>query len=126
MCYTIGEFSELTGLGVHTLRYYEQEGLLTPARNAANRRRYSEQDAAWVAFLRRLKDTGMPLREIRRFARLRALGEATAADRLTMLMDHQRRLSAQIVRLQEHQRALEEKIDFYRKTLEESGGGETP
>ena len=30
MEYSIGEFSKLTGLGIHTLRYYEQEGLIAP------------------------------------------------------------------------------------------------
>ena len=117
---SIGKFSELTGLGVHTLRYYEREGLLSPARSQANRRVYTERDAAWAAFIRRLKETGMPLREIRRFAQLRAQGEATAAARLDMLIDHQARLSGQIVQLQEHQRALEGKIDWYQRALEES------
>lgn len=117
---SIGKFSELTGLGVHTLRYYEREGLLSPARSQANRRVYTERDAAWAAFIRRLKETGMPLREIRRFAQLRAQGEATAAARLDMLIDHQARLSGQIVQLQEHQRVLEGKIDWYRRALEES------
>ena len=119
---SIGKFSELTGLSVHTLRYYEREGLLSPARSQANRRVYTERDAAWAAFIRRLKETGMPLREIRRFAQLRAQGEATAAARLAMLIDHQARLSGQIVQLQEHQRALEGKIDWYRRALEESRG----
>jgi DNA-binding transcriptional MerR regulator len=118
---SIGKFSELTGLSVHTLRYYEQEGLLSPARSQANRRVYTERDAAWAAFIRRLKETGMPLREIRRFAQLRAQGEATTSARLAMLIDHQARLSGQIFQLQEHQRALEGKMDWYRKALEESG-----
>ena len=121
---SIGKFSELTGLSVHTLRYYEQEGLLSPARSQANRRVYTERDAAWVAFIRRLKETGMPLREIRRFAQLRAQGEATAAARLDMLIDHQARLGGQIVQLREHQRALEGKIDCYRRALEESRAAE--
>ena len=123
MCYTIGAFSALTGLSVHTLRYYEQEGLLTPRRSAGNRRVYTEEDVAWTAFLLRLKDTGMPLREIQRFARLRAQGERTAAARLDMLIDHQRRLQGQILQLQEHQRALEAKIVFYSQMQEQEQGG---
>ena len=51
MEYSIGEFSKRTGLGIHTLRYYEQEQLITPKRNAANRRRYAEQDIPWVEFI---------------------------------------------------------------------------
>ena len=51
---SIGKFSELTGLGVHTLRYYEREWLLSPARSQANRRVYTERDAAWASFYRSL------------------------------------------------------------------------
>lgn len=117
MCCGIGEFAQKTGLSVHTLRYYEQEGLLTPARNQANRRVYTEQDLAWVAFIRRLKDTGMPLGEIRRFAQLRAQGDATTAPRLAMLIDHRAQLDRQIAQLIEHRQKLDEKIGFYRREL---------
>lgn len=64
MDYSIGEFSKLTGLGIHTLRYYEQENLIIPKRNAANRRCYSDSDIKWIDFIKRLKDTGMPIKEL--------------------------------------------------------------
>ncbi len=44
MEYSIGEFSRLTNLGIHTLRYYEHENLTTPKRNSSNRRCYSDKD----------------------------------------------------------------------------------
>ncbi|WP_143338867.1 MerR family DNA-binding transcriptional regulator, partial [Cronobacter sakazakii] len=40
-------FATLTGLGVHTLRYYEKLGLLVPARNASGHRDYSRSDLDW-------------------------------------------------------------------------------
>jgi len=64
--YSIGEFSKVTGLGIHTLRYYEHESLITPVRNSSNRRRYSEKDITWIAFIKRLKATGMPIRAVLR------------------------------------------------------------
>ena len=72
MEYSIGDFSKLTGLGIHTFRYYEHEGLIAPKRNANNRRCYSDKDLAWAYFINRLKDTGMPIKEIRHYAKLRA------------------------------------------------------
>lgn len=66
MDYSIGEFSKATGLGIHTLRYYEHENLIIPLRNSSNRRRYSEKDIAWIAFIKRLKATGMPIKEIKK------------------------------------------------------------
>ena len=88
MEYSIGEFSRLTGLGIHTLRYYEQEGLIAPERNSGNRRRYSDRDIAWISFIKRLKDTGMPIKEIKRYAQLRAEGNPTLQARLEILVQH--------------------------------------
>ncbi len=50
MDYSIGEFSKLTNLGIHTLRYYEHEGLITPERNASNRRVWVKSIVAACAY----------------------------------------------------------------------------
>lgn len=118
MEYSIGEFSRLTGLSVHTLRYYEQEHLIMPKRNSGNRRCYSDNDFAWIAFIKRLKDTGMPIKEIRRYAKLRAAGDSTMNERMEILIVHRQALNAQIKQLQEHMEKLDEKIGFYRREIE--------
>ena len=118
MEYSIGEFSKVTGLGIHTLRYYEHEGLITPERNSGNRRCYSDKDLAWIKFIKRLKGTGMPVREIRRYAKLRAAGDSTLSERMEMLVKHRQALNEQIARLQEHKIKLDEKIEFYRNEIE--------
>ena len=113
MDYSIGEFSKATGLGIHTLRYYEHENLIIPLRNSSNRRRYSEKDIAWIAFIKRLKATGMPIKEIKKYAALRANGDATLSERMEMLMQHRQSLNERIRQLQEHEAMLDEKIAFY-------------
>lgn len=118
MDYSIGEFSKVTGLGIHTLRYYEHESLIIPLRNASNRRRYSEKDIAWIAFIKRLKATGMPIKAIKKYAVLRAKGDATLSERMEMLVQHRRSLNEQIRQLQEHEAMLDEKIAFYRQEIE--------
>ena len=121
MEYSIGEFSRETGLGIYTLRYYEHEGLLLPERTAANRRCYSERDVAWAAFILRLKETGMPIREIRRYAALRAEGADTLSARMEMLIEHRANLAAEVERLHTHMEALDVKIAFYCEAIEEHG-----
>ena len=111
MEYSIGEFSKLTGLGIHTLRYYEQEGLIAPERNSGNRRCYSDKDLTWIEFIKRLKDTGMPIKEIKHYAELRAAGDPTLS------VQHRQALNEQIARLQEHKIKLDEKIEFYRNEI---------
>ena len=118
MDYSIGEFSKVTGLGIHTLRYYEHENLIIPLRNASNRRRYSEKDVAWIAFIKRLKATGMPIKEIKKYAALRAKGDVTLSERMEMLIQHRQSLNEQIRQLQEHEAMLDEKIAFYRQEIE--------
>ena len=118
MLYSIGEFSKLTRLGIHTLRYYEHESLITPVRNSSNRRRYSEKDITWIAFIKRLKATGMPIKEIKRYAALRAKGDATLSERMEMLIQHRQSLREQIRLLQEHEAKLDEKIAFYQQEIE--------
>lgn len=120
MSYSIGEFSRITGLGIHTLRYYEHEGLITPKRSEQNRRCYSDDDIAWAEFLLRLKDTGMPIREIRRYAELRAQGEESIRERLLMLVSHDEFLDEQIRKLQEHKSKLAEKIKVYKNNLDKN------
>lgn len=118
MKYSIGEFSKLTNLGIHTLRYYEQEHLITPERNSNNRRCYSDQDLAWVEFIKRLKDTGMPIKEIQNYAKLRAAGDSTMNERMEMLTAHREALREQIKLLQNHMEKLDGKIDYYRAEIQ--------
>ena len=118
MEYSISEFSRLTNLGIHTLRYYEHENLITPKRNSSNRRCYSDKDLAWIYFIKRLKDTGMPIKEIQRYAELRAEGDLTLNERMEMLTVHRESLNEQIKVLQEHMAKLDDKIDFYRQEIE--------
>ena len=118
MKYSIGNFAKLTGLGIHTLRYYEHEGLIAPERNSSNRRCYSDKDFTWIEFIKRLKDTGMPIKEIKHYAKLRAAGNPTLSERMEMLAQHQQALNEQIAQLQEHKIKLDEKIEFYKKEIE--------
>ncbi len=117
MEYSIGEFSKLTNLSVHTLRYYEHENLITPKRNSSNRRCYSDKDLAWIYFIKRLKDTGMPIKEIQHYAELRAEGDLTLNERMEMLTMHRETLNEQIKVLQEHMAKLDDKIEFYRHEI---------
>jgi DNA-binding transcriptional MerR regulator len=115
---SIGELSTASGLSTHTLRYYEKLGVLKPAdRAASGHRQYRADAVAWLDFVLRLKITGMPLAEIRKYAELRAGGEATLQPRLTMLELHRKRLVSNISELSGNLTALDSKMKTYRKWL---------
>jgi DNA-binding transcriptional MerR regulator len=115
---TTAEVAELTGLSAHTLRYYERIGLIDPvARVMGGQRRYGRADMAWIAFLQRLRSTGMSIRDMQRFARLRRQGDRTVPDRRALLELHRDELIARIDGLQRDLHALTDKIEHY-KNLE--------
>ena len=114
---TIGEISQKTALPESTLRYYEQRGLLKVPRDGGGRRVYSESDIAWIQFLCRLKETGMPLRDIRQYAALRYAGEATMPQRLVMLRVHRAYVLEQRRKWENHLQNLDEKIAFYIQSI---------
>ncbi|GHV83677.1 MerR family transcriptional regulator [Spirochaetia bacterium] len=117
MEYSIGEFSRLTCLGIHTLRYYEQENLILPNRKSNGHRCYSENDVTWIQFIKRLKDTKMPIKAIQKYAKLRADGDPTRLERMEMLIKHRGILKNEIKNLQEHLNKLDNKIQFYKAEI---------
>lgn len=117
MEYSIGDFSRLTGLGIHTLRYYEHEGLITPERNSGNRRCYSDKDLTWIEFIKRLKDTGMLLKDIKEYSRLRYEGTSTMPERLKMLEKHREYVLEQQKKWAEYLSNLDDKIAFYKDSI---------
>ena len=119
MCYEIGEFSKITNTSVHTLRYYEKEKLIIPGRKENGHRSYSELDIAWMELIKNLKDTGMPIKEIQAYARLRAQGDETMPQRIVMMEKHRVSLKKQIVLFQKHLQRLDEKIAFCREIMEQ-------
>jgi DNA-binding transcriptional MerR regulator len=115
---TVAEMTAATGVSAHTLRYYEKAGLIEPVlRNAGNQRRYSKADVEWLRFLRRLRETDMPIAQIRQYAALRAKGALTTAARMSLLEEHQAQLREQIVLLRRHEQAIAAKISTYRADL---------
>ena len=113
---TIAEMSERSGVGVHTLRYYEREGLLEPvARNEGGHRRYRESDLAAVDFLTKMRLTGMGISDLREFARLIRQGEGTAARRRAMLARHRERVCARLAELESCLGFIDYKIEMYER-----------
>src|SRR5438045_8548348 len=84
---SIGQVAERTGLSVHTLRFYEREGILAhPVRRGSNGHRvYNDEDLEWLDICSSLRATGMPLDGIRRYAELIREGPGTERERLQML-----------------------------------------
>ena len=112
---TIAQIAAQTGLTTSTLRYYEQEGLLLeePGRAPSSHRRYPARAVAWLTFITRLRSTGMPVRDIRRYAALAREGDHTTPQRLALLVEHRRRVLEQFAQVQSSLAAIDYKIASY-------------
>ncbi len=117
---TIAEAAEQSGLTAHTLRYYERDGLmLFPVERASTgHRRYTDRDLRWIEMVTRLRATGMPIRDVRRYADLVRAGAGNEQERLELLRDHRRAVLDQLAEVQDHLGAIDRKIGIYVDHLE--------
>ena len=116
----IAEAAARTGLTADTLRYYERDGLLVRAvgRSPSGHRRYDEADLRWIEMITRLRSTGMPIRDVRRYTELVRRGDGNEQDRLDLLRAHRQLVLAQLAEVQEHLGAIDAKIGIYEDRLE--------
>lgn len=117
----IGELARRSGLSGHTIRYYERIGLLPRAtRDRSNQRDYDAAILTWIEFLGRLKTTGMPIREMLVYARLRAVGAPTMDERRALLERHRVGVRRRVSELQAALLVLDEKIAGYAGSTEDA------
>ncbi|HEY2506139.1 MAG TPA: MerR family transcriptional regulator [Streptosporangiaceae bacterium] len=113
-----GQAAERSGFSLDTLRYYERIGLLDDIeRDPSGHRRFRDDDLEWLGVLRCLRDTGMPIAQMRRYAALSRCGELTMAERLSLLIEHDGGVQERIALLQAQHQHLREKIAWYRSQL---------
>jgi DNA-binding transcriptional MerR regulator len=119
---TIAQAAEQTGLTAHTLRYYERDGLMLVSvdRSSSGHRRYTDRDLTWIQMITRLRSTGMPMRDVRRYAALVRAGDGNEAERLDLLKAHRERVERQLAEVTGHLRAIDHKIGIYEGKLEQA------
>lgn len=117
--FSIGELARLAGVSVHTLRWYEAEGLFPRdvPRTSGGRRVYAHDSLAWLALLGRLRESGAPIALLREYAALVRAGSGNEAERLALLRAHERSLDAQIESLIACRQVIHDKASGYQEAL---------
>ena len=125
MSYSIKKASELTGLSIPTLRFYDKEGLLPELqRKESGYRLFSDNDLETIELIECFKQSGLMIKEIKYFMCLVKQGDATLAERLAIFQTH-------VVRLEEKLTAVQGALEHSQRTLEfyeiaaETGSEET-
>lgn len=106
---TIGQLAQQAGVGVETVRFYERKGLIeVPARRPSGYRQYPPEASIRLRFIRRAKELGFSLKEVKELLSLRIEPETSCGDVLgrvkTKIADVEKRIDD----LRMMQRALEE------------------
>lgn len=118
---SIGHAARELGLSVDALRYYERENLLLRPveRTGGGNRRYHPQDLDWLRICSRLREAGMPLAELGRFAELVRAGTGNEVDRLALLAAHRARIEERMATLREAHEIIAWKEEVYSELVRE-------
>ena len=111
MNYTIKKVSEMTGLSIPTIRYYDKEGLLPDLqRKESGYRIFSDRDLEAIDLIGCFKESGLTIREIRHFMSLVRQGDVTLEERLAIFQTN-------VARLEEKLAAVQNALEHSRRTL---------
>jgi MerR family mercuric resistance operon transcriptional regulator len=103
----IGALSKQTGCHIETIRYYERIGLMpAPPRTSGGRRAYEEPHVRRLTFIRRGRELGFTLDEIRGLLRLVEGGHYTCEEVRTITLDHLAEMRRKIADLRRLARVL--------------------
>ncbi len=102
----IGELSRRTGCNIETIRYYERIGLLPIPPRRGRYRNYGAEDVARLGFVRRARELGFTLDEVRALLGLAAGGQASCADVRELAASHPEDVRTRIADLRRMERVL--------------------
>ncbi|EGW39687.1 MerR family transcriptional regulator [Desulfosporosinus sp. OT] len=114
MGYTISQVAKKFDLTAHTIRYYDKEGLLPFVdRSKTGNREFSDSDLDWLKLICCLKNTGMPIKQIKQYIGWCLQGDDTIEIRRQMFLDHRKEVLKQMDNLKENLKIIDYKLEFY-------------
>lgn len=126
MFYTIGEMAKIVNIAPSTLRYYDKEGLLPfVERTETGIRMFKDSDYEWLCVIDCLKNTGMGIKDIKKFIDMVIAGDATIKERLQMILRQRASVKEQMEKLQQTLDILDYKVWYY-STAEAAGTTAVP
>ncbi|KGK87029.1 MerR family transcriptional regulator [Clostridium sp. HMP27] len=119
MSYTIRQVAEKMGVAVSTLRYYDKEGLLPFVdKKPDGTRVFKDEDFQGLGIIACMKNSGMPIRDIKRYMDLCIEGDNTLKDRLEIFLERKEYVQKQMEELKKVMETIEHKIWYYETAIE--------
>jgi len=116
MSYTIGDIAKMMNVSIHTIRYWDKEGLFPLVKRVNGIRIFEEKDFPWLRMLNCLKNINMPIKKIKEYVDLALQGDATLKERYQLILEQEDSIEEQIKQL----RYYKKQIDFKKKYYEEA------
>lgn len=114
MTYTIKDISAILGLSIYTIRFYDKEGLLPfVSRNKSGNREFTESDLNLFRVICCLKNTGMQIKNIKKYIDLCMEGADTIDLRKELMLEHRKDIITKIDTLNENLDLINSKIKIY-------------
>lgn len=108
--FPIGELSRRTGCNIETIRYYERIGLVPAPPRRGRYRSYGQDDVGRLGFVRRARELGFTLDEVRALLGLAADGQASCAEARDLAAAHLKDVRTRIADLRCMERVLAETV----------------
>ncbi len=118
--YTIGQVSEMFGLPVSTLRYYDQQGLFPQLQRSSGIRRFSLRDIETLHIIECLKMAGLEIKDIKRYMQWCLQGDETIGQRKALIDAQRQNVMNELQKLQDTLAILNYK-QWYYETAEKAG-----
>lgn len=116
MSYTIGDIAKMMNVSIHTIRYWDKEGLFPLVKRVNGIRVFEDKDFPWLRMLYCLKNINMPIKKIKEYVDLALQGDITLKERYQLILEQEDSIEDQIKQLKYYKK----QIDFKKKYYEEA------
>ena len=117
--YTIGQVSEMFGLPISTLRYYDKEGLFPGMRRESGIRKFDETAIEALRIIECLKKSGLEIKEIKQFMAWCAEGSGTYALRRDLFLKRKKAVEEEIERMERTLALINYKCWYYEEAIKD-------
>lgn len=122
--YTIGQVSEMFGIPISTLRYYDNEGLFTGLERISGIRKFTNKELEELRVIECLKKSGLEIKDIKQFMIWCKEGSATYSQRLELFNSRKKSVEEEIKKLQKTLSLINFKCWYYEKALKDGNEDE--
>lgn len=115
--YTIGQVSEMFGLPISTLRYYDKQGLFPEMERVSGIRKFSDTELEALRVIECLKKSGLEIKDIKQFFKWVSEGSSTYANRKKLFERRKKAVEEEINALEKNLAMLKFKCWYYEKAM---------